>query len=68
MKRSEMAKILEERFEQIGLNITPAILAESVLRMIEDAGMQPPKRFCILHYILNINSPSLSNTWEPETE
>lgn len=42
MKRSEMKKILETRFEQIGLNMTPEILAESVMRMIEDAGMQPP--------------------------
>lgn len=43
MKRSEMAKILETRFDEIGLNITSSVLAESVMRMIEDAGMQPPK-------------------------
>ena len=42
MKRSEILKQLTERFEQMGLNITPGVLAEIALRIVEDAGMQPP--------------------------
>jgi hypothetical protein len=42
MKRSEVVKQLEERFKEMQLNITPGILAEIAMRIVEDAGMQPP--------------------------
>jgi hypothetical protein len=42
MKRSEVVKQLTERFEQMDLNITPGVLAEIAMRIVEDAGMQPP--------------------------
>jgi hypothetical protein len=40
-----MQTILAKRFEEIGLNVSSMVLAESVLRMIEDAGMQPPEKW-----------------------
>jgi hypothetical protein len=66
MKRSEMAEILSKRFEEIGLNTTPSVLAESVLRMIEDAGMNPPD-YTVNHFNNNENVCNIiKRQWEPE--
>ncbi len=72
MKRSEMLKILETRFKEIGLNITPSVLAESVMRMVEDAGMQPPN--ITLNELLASELTYIGQEkyyyacWEPETK
>ena len=66
MKRSKMAEILSKRFEEIGLNTTPSVLAESVLRMIEDAGMIQPD-YTVNHWNNNENvCKTIKGKWEPE--
>ena len=69
MKRSEAVSIIANRMYESGVDSEDAdLVASSIMKELEDAGMLPPDHYNGVDGAGGCFIPDPLNTWEPEDE